>query len=199
MDLRRYLFAAGLGSLLVLSACNDDTEEPEVAAEDESTEEATEEESTEEATEEPTEEETEEPTEEETEEPAEESTEEPAKEMTEADEIKQTVEAIIEEDFDMTDIDSIEVNENAGLQDGSYIVLPHLIWNQKNGADMTKEMLTMYSDHLAAKLAEENVSEVAIFWLVPYHNEESNTAKMTYENTADGMAIVSNEFFGLEE
>lgn len=73
MDLRRYLLAAGLGSLLVLSACNDDTEEPEVAAEDESTEEVTEEESTEEVTEEPTEEDTEEPTEEETEEPAEET------------------------------------------------------------------------------------------------------------------------------
>ncbi|AST93490.1 hypothetical protein BC6307_20565 [Sutcliffiella cohnii] len=110
-------------------------------------------------------------------------------ELTEKEKIERTVEQIVDEDFNGTTISQLLVNENLGLGDGSYIVLPHLVWDVKNRAGTTREMLEMYSDHLAAKLADYNVSEVTVFWEVPYHLEGNNSAKFNYERQGDGMAI----------
>ena len=57
-----------------------------------------------------------------------------------------------------------------------------------------KEMLKMYSDDLAATLANENdtVQEIAIFWTVPYLND---TAKCSYERVPDGF-VVMDEMWG---
>lgn len=105
-------------------------------------------------------------------------------------EISHIVESIIDEDLDNTEISEIKVNENMGLEDGSYIVLPHLIWDVKNKPKTTKEMIEMYSDHLAAKLADEDdISEITVFWEVPYHKEGDNIIKHGYEREGDGMAI----------
>lgn len=110
--------------------------------------------------------------------------------LSREEEIQAAVEDIIAEVFKGTDIDKIAVNENLGLEDGSFIVLPHLTWNVKNKEKMTREMLEQYSDHLAAKLAaESDVSEITIFWEVPYHKEGSNAAKFSYTRADDKMAI----------
>ena len=55
-------------------------------------------------------------------------------------------------------------------------------------------MLKMYSDDLAATLANENdtVQEIAIFWTVPYLND---TAKCSYERVPDGF-VVMDEMWG---
>ena len=90
-------------------------------------------------------------------------------ELTEQEEIQQAVETIVEDDLRDTAVSDLSVNENLGLDDGSYVVLAHLEWNVKNRAKTTRDMLEQYSDHLAAKLADYNVSEVTVFWEVPYH------------------------------
>ncbi len=43
---------------------------------------------------------------------------------------------------------------------------------------------------LAATLAKHtNITEITIFWEVPYHLEGNNVAKMSYSRSGDGMAI----------
>lgn len=110
-------------------------------------------------------------------------------EVTKDEVIKQLTEQIVEEDLDNTTFNKLQVNEHMGKNDGTYIVLPHLKWDVKNRAKTTQEMLEMYSDHLAAKLAEnKDVSEITVFWEVPYHLEGDNVAKFMYERSGDGMA-----------
>ena len=73
------------------------------------------------------------------------------------------------------------INENAGTDElDDYVALVYLTWNVQNSPKTSKEMLDMYSSDLAAYLASEcpNVSEVAIFWQVPYLT--TNTSKWTY-------------------
>lgn len=56
-------------------------------------------------------------------------------------------------------------------------------------------MLSMYSEHLAAKLAKESdVSEITVFWEVPYHKEANNVAKFSYERNGEQM-MVGEEWF----
>lgn len=106
-------------------------------------------------------------------------------------EIEKLAKQIIKDDLKNTTINKIEVNEHMGRNDGTYLVLPYLKWNVKNSAKTTMEMLEMYSDSLAAKLADDkNISEITVFWEVPYHLEGNNVAKFMYERYGDGMAKV---------
>ena len=110
-------------------------------------------------------------------------------------EIETIVQNIIDEDLNRVEVKEIKVNENMGLDDGSYIVLPHLTWDVKNKEKTTREMLSMYSENIAAKLADESdVSEVTVFWEVPYHLEGDNSAKFSYSRQGDGMAIKEEWF-----
>lgn len=87
--------------------------------------------------------------------------------------IKKSAEKIIKQDLNGTTITNVDVNENMAKDGGTYIVLPHLVWDVKNGAKSTREMLEMYSDHLSAKLAEEkDVDEITVFWEVPSRLED---------------------------
>lgn len=118
-----------------------------------------------------------------------EDTEEPA-DLSREEEIQAIIQSVLDEDLSNTEVNEIKVNVNAGLEDGSYIVLPHLTWTTKNKADTTRDMLKQYSDHLAAKLADEtDISEITVFWEVPYHKENDNVAKYEYAREGDGMAI----------
>lgn len=48
----------------------------------------------------------------------------------------------------------------------------------------------MYSDDLAANLAKEgDISELVVFWEVPYHLEGKNVAKFTYTKKGENMII----------
>ena len=59
-----------------------------------------------------------------------------------------------------------------------------------NNAKRTKNLIEMYSEDLAANLAkEDDISEVTVFWEVPYHLEGQNIAKFTYTKSGEGMAI----------
>lgn len=116
--------------------------------------------------------------------------EDPKQELSREDKLKERATKIIKDDFNKTTVKEIQVNKNMGLDDGSYIVLPYLKWDVKNSKKTTKEMLEMYSDHLAATLAEEgDISEITVFWEVPYHVEGDNIAKFNYTKNGDSMAI----------
>ncbi len=70
-----------------------------------------------------------------------------------------------------TTLKSIEVNENLGTDaSNDVVVLANLSWSTKNLEKMTREMLEMYSDHLAATLSSELAegSEIALFWKAEY-------------------------------
>ena len=118
-----------------------------------------------------------------------EDTTEVKKELERDEEIEALAKEIVGDDFNKTDIKKIAVNKNMGLDDGSYIVLPHLTWDVKNKEKMTREMLSQYSNHLAAILADESdISEITVFWEVPYHKEGENIAKFNFTREGDGMA-----------
>ena len=92
------------------------------------------------------------------------------------DAVKQTANSIIKKELDDqiadTILDELRVNENSGTDSNKdVIVLANLTWRvQKVLKKTTIEMLEMYSDHLAAKLAPELAegSEIALFWNAEY-------------------------------
>lgn len=70
-----------------------------------------------------------------------------------------------------TTLNRLTINENMGTDyDKDVIVLAYLSWSTKNLEKTTREMLEMYSNHLAAKLAPnlEDGSEIALFWDAEY-------------------------------
>ena len=106
--------------------------------------------------------------------------------VTETQEIEKILTDRITEQYTMTQIDRITINDDLGTEaDGDDIALVYLTWNQKNTGKTSKKMLEMYSSDLAATLGEQNssVNEIAIFWTVPYLND---TAKCSYQRNGDG-------------
>jgi hypothetical protein len=106
------------------------------------------------------------------------------------DSIESAVNNVVRADLDNTTITDLRVNQDVSVDEERYIVLVDLEWDVKNGADTTKEMLDMYSDHLAASLAnDELIYELVMFWTVPYHNKNDSILKKTYENEGGGMFL----------
>lgn len=104
-------------------------------------------------------------------------------------EIRKTAEKYIEK-YAGSEIVKIDVNENLGANDGSYLVLVHMAYPRANSAEMSLKMVTMYSEDLAANLASESdVSDVTVFWEVPRFLEGRNAAKFTYKRAGDGMVL----------
>lgn len=111
-------------------------------------------------------------------------------ELTREEKIEKTAKGIIKKNDSFSKVKELDVNKNLGLNDGSYIVLPHLKWEAMNNPERTKRLLEMYSDDLAANLAKEgDISELVVFWEVPYHLEGKNLAKFTYTKKGDKMYI----------
>ena len=81
--------------------------------------------------------------------------------------IEKTIRQRIGDEYTYTDIDSITINENLGTEDveDDYIALVNVTWTQKNSGSTSKEVLSMYSEDLAAYIGQEcpNVQEIAIF------------------------------------
>lgn len=99
--------------------------------------------------------------------------------------------------YSNTDIDSITINDNLGTEiDGDFIALVYLTWNVNNSAETSKEVLELYSDDLAATIADScpDVQELAIFWTVPYLNNAN--AKCSYERKEEKMYVMDNVWTG---
>jgi len=99
--------------------------------------------------------------------------------------IESSIRNHVNKSYKDTDIDSITVNNDS-------IALVHLVWNVKNTADTTKKTLKMYSDDLAATMAQEHkeLTEIAVFWKIPYL---SSDCKWHYE-CKDGKAFMDDSF-----
>ena len=100
---------------------------------------------------------------------------------------------VVIENYTYTDIDLMTINENLGTdEDGDYIILARLTWNQKNGASTTEDVLTLYSNDFAARIGMDQTSvvEIAIFWTIPYL--DNATAKRSYERKGEGMYLSDN-------
>jgi len=104
--------------------------------------------------------------------------------------IRQSLKDIVEENYASTEVSDITINENLGTDDsGDYIALVTLTWNVKNKPDLTKKMLAMYSEDYAARIGSDipKVSELCIFWIVPYYSDSDTVAKYAYERRKKGM------------
>lgn len=98
-----------------------------------------------------------------------------------------TIRKRIKEKYSDTDITSIILNPDLGTDtEDDLIALVNLTWNVQNSGKTSKEMLLMYSNDLAATVANEcpNIQEIAIFWDVPYLKDN---AKCAYERKDNGM------------
>lgn len=115
--------------------------------------------------------------------------EEPA-EMTEQEKVESAARDIVRENYVSTTVSSVSVNDDLGTETaGDYILLVDLTWDVKNSAKTTKDMLAMYSSDFAARIGENvpNVSEVCIFWKVPYYSDTETVIKYSYELQDSGM------------
>ena len=71
--------------------------------------------------------------------------------LAETQEIEKNLTDRITEQYTMTQIDRITINDDLGTEaDGDYIALVYLTWDQKNTGKTSKKMLEMYSSDLAA-------------------------------------------------
>lgn len=87
-----------------------------------------------------------------------------------------------------------QLNTNANKVD-TKIALIYLRWDRKNDPAQTKSMLQMYSARLANEIGKhKNVSEIVIFWEVPYHVKDQNIAKFNYSKKNNEL-VIDNEWF----
>ncbi len=125
-------------------------------------------------------------------EPEEEPEEEPESEQSK---VEKKVQEYIDAYYTKTVIDSITVNEDLGTDiDGDYIALVRLTWNVSNSAELSKEVLDLYSSDMAARMYNDlpEIQELAVFWTVPHLNNGS--AKISFERKDDGMYYTDTVF-----
>lgn len=134
------------------------------------------------------------------EEPVEESTSEVTEIIEEDDEtarVRKQIQEYIDADYTYTTIDKITINEDLGTEEnGDYIALIYLTWDQKNTGKTSKEVLDLYSSDMAARAYNDlpEISELVAFWTVPYLNNGS--AKISFERVEGGMAYTDKVFDG---
>lgn len=110
--------------------------------------------------------------------------------LTPEQQIEADLRKIVEDNYSSTDMTELTLNENLGTEDeDDYVALVYLTWDVTNSANMTKQMLALYSEDLAARVGNdlETITDLAIFWTVPYYSETTTAAKYSYERTDEGM------------
>lgn len=108
-------------------------------------------------------------------------------------ELKRNIESRINEgDYTSAKLDKIAINNNLGDEEGeTYIALVYLKFDIKNRRKTANEMMRMYSDDLAATLANKgikDIAEIAIFWEDEYNDRN---VKYAYEYE-DGQFFVTD-------
>ncbi|QRY37138.1 MULTISPECIES: hypothetical protein [Bacillus] len=102
------------------------------------------------------------------------------------------IETIIEENYKTTSIEKIEINEDMGSNENNKLIaLVYLSFDALNTSKTAYNMVEMYSDDLAANIGKDNdtVNQIAVFWKVPYIDEEETVAKFSYERSGEQMKI----------
>lgn len=96
-----------------------------------------------------------------------------------------------------TSIKKIIVNENLVTeQKEDFIVLVYLSFDMKNGIERTKEMINMGNNDIGGLVGKniDNVTELTIFWEVPYHAKGKNVAKANLSRQENKM-IFEEEWY----
>lgn len=89
--------------------------------------------------------------------------------LTETQKIEKILTDRITEQYTMTQIDRITINDDLGTEaDGDYIALVYLTWDQTNTGTTSKKMLEMHSSDLAATLAKQNSTSMKSQFSGPY-------------------------------
>lgn len=102
------------------------------------------------------------------------------------------IESIVEDNYTTASIEKIEINDDMGSdKPNKLIALVHLSFDAKNSSQTSYNMVEMYSDDLAAKIGSENdtINQIAVFWKVPYIDEDETLAKFSYERSGEHMII----------
>ncbi|MEV9502780.1 hypothetical protein [Bacillus safensis] len=102
------------------------------------------------------------------------------------------IKKIIEENYRTTSIEKIEINEDMGASEkNKLIALVYLSFDALNTSKTAYNMVEMYSDDLAANIGKDNdtVNQIAVFWKVPYIDEDETVAKFSYERSGKQMKI----------
>lgn len=96
-----------------------------------------------------------------------------------------------------TSVKEIKVNQHMGTDDpDDFLVLIHLSFDAKNTVKTTRDMLDLYNNEIGARLADvDRVSELTIFWEVPYL-ADGNIAKANLVKVDAGMAFEDVWFDG---
>lgn len=108
---------------------------------------------------------------------------------SETDKITNFVKDTTKEYYRDTDIDSITVNEDLSTDEsGDYVLLINYTWNVQNSENTSKQMLDMYSQDIAARIAQDypSVTQMAVFWHVDYLSKD---AKWQFVRANGGMMI----------
>lgn len=102
------------------------------------------------------------------------------------------IKTIIKENYKTTSIEKIEINEDMGSSEkNKLIALVYLSFDALNTSKTAYNMVEMYSDDLAANIGKDNdtVNQIAVFWKVPYIDEDETLAKFSYERSGEHMII----------
>ena len=109
--------------------------------------------------------------------------------------VKEAVQGYIDDNYILTDIDYISVNDDLGTKKkGDYISLIHLIWSGVAN-ETAKKNITKYSNDIAARMYGDfpQMQEVAVFWDVEISGDK---AKMAFVRKKNGMYL-DNEYWDL--
>ncbi|WHX43777.1 hypothetical protein QNH35_13700 [Bacillus pumilus] len=102
------------------------------------------------------------------------------------------IESIVEDNYKAASIEKIEINQDMSTdQDNKLIALVYLSFDFKNSAQTSYNMVEMFSDDLASKIGTDNntINQIAVFWKVPYIDEDETLAKFSYERSGEHMKI----------
>ncbi|PRS65076.1 hypothetical protein [Bacillus pumilus] len=102
------------------------------------------------------------------------------------------IESIVEDNYKAASIEKIEINQDMSTdQDNKLIALVYLSFDFKNSAQTSYNMVEMFSDDLASKIGTDNntINQIAVFWKVPYIDEDETLAKFSYERSGEHMII----------
>ncbi|MGG4090057.1 hypothetical protein [Bacillus licheniformis] len=115
----------------------------------------------------------------------------------ETSDIRNKIEDLVNEHLKDVSIEDVEVNQDLGNdKKDQYISLVHLSFDLKNSSATTKKMIELYSEDLAARLAEEDrsISELSVFWKAPYIDEDETLAKFSYKKSGEKMVTSERNY-----
>ena len=105
---------------------------------------------------------------------------------------------IVERHKGDTEILDIVINPNLGSDiEGLKVALVYLKFKPALTENTTKEEIELFSNGIGNLMTDkyDEVSDLTVFWEVPYHKEDNNIVKHNYGRDSRGMYHKSAEYF----